>query len=67
MNRYDKKDEVILTKVDELGAAFQTTGRVMEAARKAKKAAYDAWVVARDVHYDSYEVYMTAKDEEAKK
>ena len=63
MNRYDKKDEVILTKVH---TAFLTSDRVLDAARKAKKAAYDAWEVARDVRYDAYYAYMTEKDEEKK-
>lgn len=67
MNRYDKKVELPMTKVDELRAASMTADRVCTAARKAKKAAYDAWEVARDVAYAAYEVYMTAKDEEAKK
>ena len=67
MNRYDKKAEIPLTKVEELRAAFMITDRVVNTARKAKKAAYDAWEVARDVRYDAYYAYMTAKDEEAKK
>ena len=67
MNRYDKKVELPLTKVAELRAAYMITDRVLDATRKAKKAAYDAWEVARDVRYDAYYAYMTAKDEEAKK
>ena len=66
-DRYPEIYTKRLTSLDELRIAMQTADRVLDATRKAKKAAYDAWEVARDVRYDAYYAYMTAKDEEAKK
>ena len=60
-DRYPKVYKKRLTSLDELRIAMQTADRVTAAARKAKKAAYDAWDVARDVGHDAMCAYRDAE------
>ena len=64
MSTADRYPEIYtkrLTSLDELRIAMQTADRVTAAARKAKKAAYDAWDVARDVGHDAMCAYRDAE------
>ena len=60
-DRYPEVYKKRLTSLDELRIAMQTADRVTAAARKAKKAAYDAWDVARDVGHDAMCAYRDAE------
>ena len=64
MSTADRYPEIYtkrLTSLDELRIAMQTADRVTAAARKAKKAAYDAWDTARGVGTDAMYAYRDAE------
>jgi hypothetical protein len=61
-DRYPEIYTKRLTSLDELRIAMQTADIVTAAARKAKKAAYDAWDTARGVGSDAKDAYYDAKD-----
>ena len=60
-DRYPEVYKKRVTSLDELRIAMQTAERVTAAARKAKKAAYDAWDTAREVWYDARNAYRDAE------
>ena len=60
-DRYPEIYTKRLTSLDELRIAMQTADRVTAAARKAKKAAYDAWDTARGVGTDAMYAYRDAE------
>jgi hypothetical protein len=60
-DRYPEVYKKRLTSLDELRIAMQTADSVTAAARKAKKAAYDAWDMARGVGSDAKYAYRDAE------